>query len=82
MLCGKAKKKNVSFFFFKLINLFLAGLGLCCCAGFSLVAASGGTLHCVAQVSYCGGFFCCRAQAQGHPASVVAGHGLNSCTGL
>ena len=81
MLCGKAKTKNVSFFFF-LISLFLVVLGLCCCAGFSLVAVSGAALHCVAQVSYCSGFFCCRAQAQGHPASVVAVRGLSSCTGL
>ena len=29
-------------FFFKNVYLFMAVLGLCCCAGFSLVAVSGG----------------------------------------
>ena len=44
-------------------------LGLCCCGGF----------HCTGQSSYCSGSSCCRAQAQGHWASVAAACGLNSC---
>ena len=46
-------------FFFK----FLAVLGLCCCAGFSLVIASEGYSH--AWTSCCSGFSCCGAQALG-----------------
>ena len=48
-------------FFKKLfIYLFLAALGLCCCA----------------QASHCSGFSCCRAQALGARASGVVAHGL------
>ena len=45
----------------------------------SLAAMSGGTLHCNVQASPCGSFFCCRAQALGRWASVVAAPGLSSC---
>ena len=54
-----------------LIYLFLAVLGLHCCAG--------ATLHCGARVSHCGGFSCCGAQAVGAQASVVVAHGV-SCS--
>ena len=45
-----------------------------------LVVASGGgaTLHCGAQASHCGGFFCCGARALGAQASVVVARGLQS----
>ena len=36
------KRGGWHFSFFGLIYLFLAALGLCCCSGFSLVAASRG----------------------------------------
>ena len=47
-------------------------LGLCCCAGFSLVAASGVTVHCGAWASHCIGFSYCRAWALGYS-------GFSSC---
>ena len=51
------------------IYLFLAGLGLHCCMGLSLVPVSGGySLVDGAQASHYGGFFCCRA-----PVSRVCG---------
>ena len=46
-----------------LFYLFLAVLGLCCCA----------------RASHCGGFSCCRAQALGARAPVVVARGLSSC---
>ena len=47
--------------------LFLAVLGLLCCAGFSLVAEAGGhSFVAVWQASRCCGFSCCKAQALGH----------------
>ena len=45
----------------------------------SLVAASGATLCCGAWASHCSGFSCCRAQALGARASVVAAQMLRSC---
>ena len=47
--------------------------------GLSLVAVSGGTLHCGARASHCGGFSCCGALALGLQASVMVVHGLSSC---
>ena len=47
--------------------------------GLSLVEASGATLRCGARASHCSGFSCCRAQALGTQASVVAACGLSSC---
>ena len=55
-----------------LLFLFLVALGLCCSRGLSLVAVTGGTLHCGARASRCGGFSCCGAQALGTRASVVS----------
>jgi len=50
----------------------VAVLGLCCCVGFSLVAASKGLLSsCIAWASHCSGFSCRRVQALGVLASVV-----------
>ena len=60
------------------LSIFLAALSLRCCVR-ALVAASGVTLRCGAQASHCGGFSCCRAQALGAQASVVAARGLSSC---
>ena len=45
-------------------SVILAVLSLCCCAGFSLVAASGGYPRC-APASHCGGFSCGGVQARG-----------------
>ena len=42
----------------KIIDLFLAVLGLRCFTGFSLVAGSGGSSSCNVQASLCGGFSC------------------------
>ena len=38
------KKKNIYIYIYNFICLFLAVLGVCCCADFSLVAASEATL--------------------------------------
>ena len=78
-MCSSDLKSN-SFFINLFIYLFLAALGLCCCArAFSSWRREGATLHCGARASYCGGFFCCRAQALGTRASVVVARGLSSC---
>ena len=65
-------------FFFFLIYL-LAALGLHCCAGFSLVAASGGysLLQCTGFAF--GGFSSREARALGAGASVVVAHRLSRC---
>ena len=59
-----------------LIYLFLAALGLHCCASYSLVAASRGYTLVLTEASVC-----CRAWAQGSQASVAAAleHRLHSC---
>ena len=59
-----------------LIYLFLAALGLHCCASYSLVAASRGYTLVLTEAS-----LCCRAWAQGSQASVAAAleHRLHSC---
>ena len=56
--------ENFFFIGFLVIYLFLAVLGLCCCAGFSLVAWAGATL--CYSAFHCSGISCCRAQARGH----------------
>ena len=54
-----------SLFLMLLIYLFLALLGLCCCVGFSLAAASRGLLSsCGARVFHCSGFSCCRTDSR------------------
>ena len=70
--------QNTSFFF-KLINLFLAALGLRCCTQPFLLQRAGATLHCGEWASHCGGFSCCGAWALGMWASVVVARGLSSC---
>lgn len=53
-------------FCLKKIPLFLAGLGLRCCLGFSLVAAIGGySSLCRLEASHCITLSCGRAQALG-----------------
>ena len=68
--------------FFLLYEL-LAVLGLCCCAGFSLVVASL-LSSCGTQPSHCSGFFSWRARSLGHKSFSSCGsqaleHKLNSC---
>ena len=64
--------KSPPSFFHNFIHL-LAMLGLCCCPGFPLVAASRRLLSsCGAWASHCGGFSYCRAQSLGHS-------GFSSC---
>ena len=63
--------------------LFLAVLGLHCCAGFSLVAASRGYSHWRARAPHCGDFTC-GAQGLGHVGfrrrrSRAREHRLSSC---
>ena len=69
--------------YFSFIYLFFTGLGLCCCAGFSLTS---GALPRGAQASPCLDFLCCRARARGHRlqwlrflGSAAVAHGL-SCS--
>jgi len=50
-----------------------------CCAGFLELWWAESTLRCRAWASHCGGFSCCRAQAPGMRASVVAAHRLSNC---
>ena len=67
-------------FFFKDLFIYLAVLGLRCCAqAFSSCGERGATLHCGAWASQCGGFSCCGAWALGMRASVVASGRLSSC---
>ena len=66
------ESKRVCFFFVHFyLFLFLAALGLCCCAQ--------AILRCGSWASHCGGFSCCRAWALGAQASVVVALGLSSC---
>ena len=76
----RLQKVRDLFFFFNLFYLFLAALGLCCCAqAFSSCGERGATLGCGAWASHYGGFSCCRARALGAQASVVVARGLSSC---
>ena len=59
--------------------LFLAALGLHCCAWAFSNCSRGATFHCSAWASHCGGFSYCGAQALGTQASVVVASGLSSC---
>ena len=66
------------FFFFFLINLLIFGCtgSSLLCEGFLQLQQARAMLRCGAQASYCGSFSCCRAQALGVKASVVATLGL------
>ena len=59
--------------------LFLAALGLLCCAQAFSRCGERGLLCCGARASHCGGFSCCGAWALGTWVSVVAARGLSSC---
>ena len=73
MSCGHDLFLFVLFYFI----LFLAGLGLRCCArAFSSCDEWG---RCGVRASHCSGFSCCGAQVLGARASVVVAHGL-SCS--
>ena len=75
-------RRSSRFFFnlFILFYLFLAALGLFCCAWvFSSCGKRGATLHCSVWASHCSGFSCCGARALVARASVVLAHGLSSC---
>ena len=61
-------------FFINLINLFLAVLGLCCCTGFSRVAAS--VSCCGMWASHHGGFSSVEHGLQGTGASAVVAPGF------
>ena len=61
-------------FFFFIIYLFVVASLLH--EGFLELREAGATLRCCVKTSHCGGFPCCRAQAVGAWASVVAAHGL------
>ena len=50
---------NIYIYIYMFVCLFLYMLGLHCCAGFSLVAASGGYSPCDTQASRCGASSCC-----------------------
>ena len=73
-----APSSLIFFFFF---NFTFGCTGLRCFAWPSLVVASRGysVFRCGSQASHCSGFSCCRAQAPGTWASVVAVLGLGSC---
>ena len=72
--------QNCYLFFILIFILFLAELGLCCCArAFSSCGEQGATLRCSARASQCGGFSCCRAWDLGMWASVVVARGPSSC---
>ena len=59
------EKLYIYMFRYFFMYLFLAVLGLHCCAGFSLVAASRGYSHWRARAPHCGDFTC-EAQGLGH----------------
>ena len=60
--------------------LFLAALGLCCCARAFSSCVERELLRCGARASHCSGFSHCRGRAVGAWASVVAAH-EHSCSG-
>ena len=64
-------------FLFNFFGLHWVVVALC---RLSLVAVSGGTLHCGVSASHCSDFSCCGVQALGTWASVVAAWGLSSCS--
>ena len=75
-------KPLMNFFNNFFISLFLAVLGLCCCAifFFSSCGEQGLLSSCGVWASHWGGFSCCRARALGARASVAVVRGLRSCS--
>ena len=77
---GLSRKSRFFFFSINLFILFLAALGLRCCAlAFLWLRTAGATLRCSARASHRGGFSCCGARALGTQALVVVVRGLSSC---
>ena len=63
--------------FFKIIYLFLAMVGFCCCMQpFSSCGERGLLSSCRTRASHCSGFSCCRAQALGAQAQQLCLSGL------
>ena len=62
-----------------ILFIYLAALGLCCCAQAFFGCTREGYSCCSARASLYGGFSCCGAQALAHSASVVVAYGL-SCS--
>ena len=71
---------EATFFVFKILFIIFGCVGSSfLCEGFLQLQRAGAALHYGAQASHCGGFSCCRAQALGTRALVVAACGLSSC---
>ena len=64
-------------FVFKIFYLFLAVLGLCCCARAFSTCSDGASRGCGAWASRCGDFSCCGARAHELTGSVVVAHRLS-----
>ena len=72
-MCGQEVLSS----FFVVVYLFLAMLGLHCCAqAFSACGEPGLLPSCSAQASHCGGFLCRGARAPGAPAQQLRCAGL------
>ena len=69
----------VLFYFLSFIYLFMAALGLCCCARAFSICGEQGLLFIAVRRSHRDGFSCCGAWALGTQASVVVAHRL-SCS--
>ena len=63
----------------KLINLFMAALGLCCCTWAFSCCSERGLLFAVVRGLLIAGASHCGAQALGARASVAVARGLSSC---
>jgi len=68
--------------FFKnnVIYLFLAVLGLYCCASFSLIAGRGSCLAVIGRFLIVVGSLAAEHRLSGAQASVISAHGLTSCS--
>ena len=66
--------------FYKQIFIFGYTKSSLFCEGFLSLRQDGAALELWVQASHCGGFSCCRAQALGSLASVVAAHRISSCS--
>ena len=77
--CATREAPNYGFLKNKFIYLFLAALGLCCCAQAFSSCGERGLLFVVVHGLIVVASLCCRARALGAWASVVMAHGLHSC---
>ena len=79
-ICTYYEALYTYYLFFKLY-LFLALLGLHCCAwAFSICSKWGLLSSCSLRASHCGGLACCGAQAQGCMGTVAVAYGLSCPT--